>query len=279
MKFIFAILSVLILLFACSEAPSSDKKQSTATANVQVLPFQFLVDGLDRQRTVRLYLPPDYAVSEESYSVIYMLDGQNLFDQKSAYSEEWGVDETLNELAQTKDLKLIVVAIDNDADKRMNEYSPWTNKRFGPAEGELFMQFIVDVIKPYIDNNYRTLNTPQHTAIIGSSMGGLLAHYALHAYPQVFGKAAIFSPSYWYSPEVFVFSTSHKAALDAKIYVMYGGNEGDGMIVDTGNMERQLKQQGHPRYNMLFKRVVGGEHNEALWRQEFAAAVLWLFDA
>jgi predicted alpha/beta superfamily hydrolase len=269
--------SVLLLLSACTEGVKSNSEASTAAVNVEVLPLAFLMDGLDRQRKVRLYLPPDYATSSDSYPVLYMQDGQNLFDRATAYAGEWGVDESLNVLAQQKALKFIVVGIDNGGDKRMNEYSPWENKRFGPAEGEQYVNFIVEVVKPYIDNNYRTKPRPQDTAIIGSSMGGLIAHYALHAYPKVFAKAIIFSPSYWYSPQVFEFSKTHKAALDAKIYVMFGDKEGDGMIVDTGRMERQLREQGHPRENMLFKRVAGGEHNEALWRQEFSPAIQWLF--
>lgn len=275
MKFI--CLMVLCLVAACSEGPKVNEQHSTAAPNVQVLPFEFVLDGLDRQRTVRLYLPPDYDSSSELYPVLYMQDGQNLFDDKTAYAGEWGVDETLNQVAQQQGLKFIAVGVDNGGDKRMNEYSPWENKRFGPAEGELYMDFIVEVVKPYIDNNYRTLSDPQHTAIVGSSMGGLIAHYALHAYPQVFAKALLFSPSYWYSPQVFEFTQTHKAALDARIYVMFGDKEGDGMVVDTGRMERQLKQQGHPRQNMHFKRVVDGEHNESLWRQEFPAALMWLF--
>ncbi|MGO4892601.1 alpha/beta hydrolase [Flavobacterium sp. W21_SRS_FM6] len=267
------------LLLACTESSTTVSVPSTAAANVQELPFEFVVDGLDRQRKVRLYLPTDYQTSEQSYPVIYMLDGQNLFDDATAYAGEWGVDETLNQMATTEGLKFIVVGIDNGGDKRMNEYSPWVNKRFGAAQGALFTTFIVDVVKPFIDNNYRTLDDVEHTAIIGSSMGGLLAHYALHAHPQIFGKAGIFSPSYWYSADVFTYSKDHKASLDAKIYVMYGDKEGDGMIVDTTYMQQQLRKQGHPRQNMLFKRVLGGEHNEALWRSQFADAVRWLFSS
>jgi predicted alpha/beta superfamily hydrolase len=277
MKMKFVLICLLTLICGCSDEPNASKSLSTAAPNVLILPFAFVLDGLDRQRTIRVYLPPNYDRSSDAYSVVYMQDGQNLFDDSTAYAGEWGVDETLNELSQQQGLNIIVVGIDNGGEKRMNEYSPWENKRFGAAEGEQYMDFVVEVVKPYIDTNYRTLSDVQHTAIIGSSMGGLIAHYALHAYPNVFGKAAIFSPSYWYSPEVFVYTNTHKAALDAKIYVMFGDKEGDGMIVDTGRMEHQLREQGHPRQNMLFKRVVGGEHNESLWRSEFSAAIRWLF--
>ncbi|MFT6990717.1 MAG: putative alpha/beta superfamily hydrolase [Paraglaciecola sp.] len=267
------LLIVAFLLTACSEPI----KTSTVSDNVQVLPFQFIMPELDRQRTIRLYLPPSYHQSKRDYPVIYMHDGQNLFDDMTAYASEWGIDESLNQLAEKHGFEVMVVAIDNGADFRMNELSPWENKRFGEAQGEQYMDFIVEVVKPYIDTNFRTQPDRLHTAILGSSMGGLISHYAVHAYPEVFSKAGIFSPSYWYSQEVFSYTQSKKAPLDARLYVMYGDKEGDGMIADTNKMQRQLKQQGHPRKNILFKRVPEGEHNEQLWRTEFTEAIQWLF--
>ena len=269
------LLTMVLLLSACSEPT----KTSTVTENVQVLPYQFVMTELDRQRTIRLYLPPSYHHSDKRYPVIYMHDGQNLFDDMTAFAGEWGVDESLNQLAAEKDFEVIVVGIDNSADFRMNELSPWANKRFGEAQGKQYMDFIVEVVKPYIDTNFRTQSERLHTAIMGSSMGGLISHYAIHAYPEVFGKAGIFSPAYWYSQDVFSFSKLKKAQLDARLYVMYGDEEGDGMIADTDKMQRQLRQQGHPRQNTLFKRVPNGEHNEQLWRTEFSDAIQWLFQA
>lgn len=266
-------LILVTFLFACSESV----KTSTLTDNVQVLPYQFVMPGLDKQRSIRLYLPPSYQTSEKRYPVIYMHDGQNLFDDMTATAGEWGVDESLNKLAKKYDLEVIVVGIDNGGDSRMNELSPWENKRFGVAQGKQYMEFITEVVKPYIDTNFRTQPDRLHTAIMGASMGGLMSHYAVHAYPNVFSKAGVFSPSYWYSQEVFVFTQQKKASLDARIYVMYGDKEGDGMIADTAKMQRQLRQQGHPQKNTQFKRVPEGEHNEQLWRIEFSEAVQWLF--
>lgn len=267
------ILTLAMFLFACSEPV----KTSTATDNVQVLPYQFVMPELERQRSIRLYLPLSYQTSEKRYPVVYMHDGQNLFNDMTANAGEWGVDESLNKLAEKHGFEVIVVGIDNGGDFRMNELSPWENKRFGEAHGKQYMDFIVEVVKPYIDNNFRTRTDRLHTAIMGSSMGGLISHYAVHAYPDVFSKAGIFSPSYWYSQEVFPFTQFKKAQLDARLYVMYGDNEGDGMIADTAKMQRQLRQQGHPRRNTLFKRVLEGEHSEQLWRTEFSEAVQWLF--
>lgn len=266
-------LTLVMFLFACSESV----KTSTLTDNVQVLPYQFVMPELDKQRSIRLYLPPSYQTSEKRYPVIYMHDGQNLFDDMTASAGEWGVDESLNKLAEKYDLEVIVVGIDNGGDSRMNELSPWENKRFGAAQGKQYMEFITEVVKPYIDTNFRTQPDRLHTAIMGANMGGLMSHYAVHAYPNVFSKAGVFSPSYWYSQEVFVSTQQKRAPLDTRIYVMYGDKEGDGMIADTAKMQRQLRQQGHPRKNTQFKRVPEGEHNEQLWRTEFSEAVQWLF--
>jgi enterochelin esterase-like enzyme len=107
--FTFALLTFTLLLSACSEPV----KTSSVTDNVQVLPYQFVMPELDRQRTVRLYLPPSYHQSDKRYPVIYMHDGQNLFDDMTAFAGEWGVDESLNQLAKKQGLEVMVVGIDN----------------------------------------------------------------------------------------------------------------------------------------------------------------------
>lgn len=272
-----AILSIVLALLLFMSACSEPLKTNTASENVQVLPYQFVMSDLDRLRNVRLYLPPSYHTTENHYPVIYMHDAQNLFDEKTAYAGEWEVDESLNQLAEKQGFEVIVVGIDNGAELRMNELSPWENKRFGEAQGKQYMDFIVEVVKPYIDTNFRSKPERLSTAIMGSSMGGLISHYAVHAYPEVFSKAGIFSPSYWYSQDVFSFTQFKKAPLDARLYVMFGDKEGNGMIADTDRMKRQLAQQGHPRKHTLFKRVPEGEHNELLWKTQFTEAVQWLF--
>ncbi len=101
---------------------------STASKNVSIFEDNFLMPQLDRQRTIRVYLPPNYHNSEDNYPVLYMHDGQNVFDKKTSYSGEWQVDETLDKLYEEKDFSIIVVAIDNGGDKRLNEYSPWDHQ-------------------------------------------------------------------------------------------------------------------------------------------------------
>ncbi len=274
----------LCSLWACSasEPPTAATPvtavpaKSTATAGVSVLAPPLVIPGLNRERTIRLYLPPGYATSTKRYPVLYMHDGQNLFDVATSYAGEWGVDETLDALAKTTGLEIIVVGIDNGGEKRMNELNAWDNTRFGKGEGEQYMDFIVKVVKPKIDAAYRTLPQREATGIMGSSMGGLISQYAVLKYPQVFSKAGIFSPAYWPAPAVFDMTAKQPPAKDARLAIYMGGAEGDA-VGDYDRMLTQLLSQGHPAVNIWSKLTPSAQHNEAAWRAEFGAAVQWLF--
>ena len=175
---------------------------STALDNVSIISENFQIPQLNRGRKVWLYLPPDYYTSNASYPVVYMHDGQNLFDKKTAYSGEWNADETMNRLFRDKNLKVIIVGIDHGGDKRLDEYSPWVNDKYGGGEGDQYLEFITNTLKPFIDTNYNTLTDKENTAIIGSSMGGLISHYAGLKYPNIFGKIGVYSPAFWFAPEI-----------------------------------------------------------------------------
>jgi predicted alpha/beta superfamily hydrolase len=272
MKFI---LCLIVSLFFCGFA-NADSPPSTASADVHILDAMAMPE-LDRQRIVRVYLPTGYENNSRRYPVLYMHDGQNLFDNATAYAGEWGVDETMQALAKSEGLEVIVVGIDNGQEKRMNELSPWANKRFGKAEGRQYVNFMVRVLKPYIDEHYRTIADREHTAVMGSSMGGFISHYAIHQYPGVFGMAGIFSPSYWYSSEVFKHTQQNPAPASARIYLMMGGKEGKEAIDGIEKMTELLKTQKHPAESLHSEVVAGGEHNEKFWRSEFPKAVAWLF--
>jgi predicted alpha/beta superfamily hydrolase len=251
--------------------------KSSASAQVTVLSPQLTIPGLNRQRTLRIYVPPGYATSTRRYPVLYMHDGQNLFDNSTAYAGEWGVDETLDELAKAQGLELIVVGIDNGGVQRMTELNAWDNARFGKGEGKLYMDFIVNVVKPLVDASYRTLPEREHTGVMGSSMGGLISHYAILQYPKVFSKAGIFSPAYWPGPEVFALTESQPPAADARLALYMGGGEGDEAVDDYQRMVLQLNKQSHPGANLWSKLTPAAQHNEGAWRSEFAQAVSWLF--
>jgi predicted alpha/beta superfamily hydrolase len=267
--------SMLLILVGCEHNQS---KTSTATNNVEVLSQEFEMFGLDRLRKIRVYLPPNYSSSEKSFPVLYMHDGQNLFDDKTSYVGEWGVDEALNQLHNQNKLSLIVVGVDNGQAQRMNELSPWQNNKYGVAEGEQYMQFIVEQVKPYIDSHYRTLADQQNTAIMGSSMGGLISHYAILKYPNTFSKAGIFSPSFWYSEQVYKFTEQNAPDEKARLFYLMGGNEGSDSVANMEKMVHQIKRQGHSADRVFSDVVAGGEHNEQFWRANFERAVLWLFE-
>jgi len=264
---------------------TSHKKSSTATKNVIVLSKEFEIPNLNRKRTVRLYLPPGYYKSKEAFPVVYMHDAQNIFDTETSYSGEWGVDETLNKLYRDKNFKVIVVGIDNGGSKRLDEYSPWKNDAYGGGEGDDYLDFLVNALKPFIDSNYKTLTDKKNTAIIGSSMGGLISHYAGLKYPAIFGKIGVFSPAFWFAPEVKEFSKKHGGLKDTRMYFLAGGKEGSNTayneisktVKDMNTMVETLNNQGFTPENVTSKVVPEGRHNEKLWRTNFEESMLWLF--
>ena len=259
---------------------------STAQENVEILAEAFEIPQLDRKRKIWLYLPPNYDDSNSKYPVLYMHDGQNLFDTKTSYSGEWNVDETLNSLYYETGFQVIVVGIDNGGDKRLDEYSPWTNSQYGGGEGDDYLDFIVNTLKPHIDSNYKTLTDKENTAIIGSSMGGLISHYAALKYPKVFGKIGVYSPAFWFAPNVNGFSKENGNIQDTKMYFLAGGKEGNSntefqeisqTAVDMNNMIDVLTTAGFPSENIESKVVPEGKHNEKVWRDNFEEAITWLF--
>jgi predicted alpha/beta superfamily hydrolase len=268
----------VLFLSACD---SRSQPVSTAQQNVSILPA-LEMRALKRQRTVRIYLPASYALptnngeTAKRYPVLYMHDGQNLFDDATSYVGEWGVDETLNALAQSHGLELIVVGVDHGGEKRMPELNPFDSAEFGNGEGDAYLDFLVGELKPLIDQNYRTLPERANTAIMGSSMGGLISHYALARHPQIFSRAGIFSPAYWAGPQIFPMAEQQPLPPDARLYLLMGGQEGEGMVKGLDAMRATLAAQ-HPAENWQAKLVPEGIHNEGFWRAEFAEAVLWLF--
>ncbi len=281
MKHIITAIAVALLGAGChtgSEKAPAKPVASTAQPSVSLLSGELAMPGLDRKRQIRLYLPPDYATSGKRYPVLYMHDGQNLFDASTAYAGEWNIDEAMNALAKEGKLELIVVGVDNGGAKRMTELNPWDNAEFGKGEGEKYMDFVVKTVKPLIDASYRTLPDRANTAVMGSSMGGLISHYAINQYPDVFSKAGIFSPAYWVGMDAFKLVGAKPARADARLYLLMGGDEGRSMVNNVQLMATELKKTGHPEANTVLKIVQGGKHNEAFWSGEFRQAILWMFE-
>jgi len=251
---------------------------STAAENVHIVSDDFFMPQLNRFRRVWIYLPPDYDNSNKSYPVLYMHDGQNLFDTQTSFAGEWEVDETLNSLAENGVKVPIVVGIDNGGIDRIDEYTPWNNPQYSGGDGAQYMQFLVETLKPYIDQNYRTLPGRNSTAIMGSSLGGLISHYGAIKYQDVFSMAGIFSPSYWFSDSVYTFTEQTGKQDDIKFYLMCGDSEGATTVQDMNKMADLLRDAGFNSNEVTTDVIAGGEHNEYLWRTQFQKAYLWIFN-
>ncbi|MFN3753109.1 alpha/beta hydrolase-fold protein [Flavobacterium sp.] len=252
---------------------------STAAANVQILSNAFTMPQLNRNRKIWLYLPPDYFTTTKTYPVLYMQDGQNLFDNATSFSGEWQVDETLNTLHAQGNYGAIVVGIENGGALRLNEYSPWNNPSYGGGEGDQYMQFIAETLKPYVDANFRTKPEAQYNALIGSSMGALISTYGAVKYPQYFSKVGSLSPAYWFSMmnmNNYILTTTN-ALSGLRIYFVCGQNESASMVTDATTIKNNLVTKGVLSSNTLTKFDSYGTHTEAYWRGEFSALYQWLF--
>ncbi len=250
---------------------------STAAENVHIVDEAFHMPQLDRNRRIWIYLPPDYEQTQNKYPVIYMHDGQNLFDVETSFLGEWEVDETLNDLAARGYNVPIVVGIDNGANQRANEYLPYffPNLNAG-GEGDEYMAFIVETLKPFIDNQYRTLADRESTGIIGSSLGGVISLYGAIKYQDVFGKCGPFSPAYWANYEHLFADLAETGFEQAvRFYQNVGENEGEQYTQAMHQMEAALNTAGFTETRSVV--IAGGDHNEATWAGDFENAYLWLF--
>ena len=252
---------------------SKKPRISTASKNVQILDKAFLMPQLGRTRRIWIYLPAGYSTSKESYPVLYLQDGQNVFDDSTSFAGEWRVDETLDSLSSHRK-KMIVVAVDNGGNKRINEYSPYDMDRYGRGEGDLYVDFIVKTLKPFIDATCRTLKDKKNTLIAGSSMGGLISMYAVLKYPEIFGGAAIFSPAFWIAPKIFDEINKKGNQVNSKIYFYCGTQEGEMMEPDMLKVFEEMRQIS--RSPMISCIRPGGKHNEAVWEEEFPLFYLWI---
>lgn len=254
-------------------------KKNTASDNVKVLSENFSIPQLNTTRKIWIYFPPDYSNSNKRYPVIYMQDAQNLFNEATSFSGEWKVDETLNQLFKDGKPTAIVVGIENGGAERIDEYSPWKNEKYGGGKGDAYTEFLAKTLKPYIDKTYRTLPQAKNTALIGSSMGGLISFYAGLKYPDQFGKLGIFSPSFWFDFKDlnFFLNKNVKKLKSTQFYFVSGTKESEDMVSDIQKIIPILLKKGVPKTNIRTKFDEDGTHSETYWSREFGAAYLWLF--
>jgi predicted alpha/beta superfamily hydrolase len=254
--------------------PTAEKKH-TASANVHIINEKFDMPQLGRQRRVWIYLPADYASNTKKYPVIYMHDGQNLFDDFTSGYGEWGIDELMDKMPAAK--QCIIVGIDHGGEYRITEYDPYDSK-YGKGRGDDYVEFLVKTLKPYIDTHYRTKKDARHTTVAGSSMGGLISMYAVLKYPAVFGNGGIFSPAFWIAPEIFIYAQKQSLPGKARFYFVCGDSEDDAMVADMKKMADIVEAKGLDKQNIPTVIVKGAKHNEKQWNGDFPAFYNWLTD-
>lgn len=260
---------------------------STATPSVSILDFDFPIPQLNRTRRIWLYLPPDYASTAKRYPVLYMQDGQNVFDAATSFAGEWGVDEALDALHVAGDWGVIVVAIANGELDRANEYHPWPHPSFGGGEGDLYLDFLIDTLKPFIDANYRTLANGRNTGIGGSSSAGVISFYAGIREPQAFGRVLGFSPAFFVNPQLYAAALAAVPLVPPSLFTFVSdasetaGGLPPGVFADAQlEMVATLDAAGFAvPQNVRSQVLPDGAHAEWFWRREFPAAYSWLFDS
>ncbi len=256
-------------------------KRYSASPQVKIMDTAFSMPQLNRKRRIWVYLPKGYATSMKTYPVLYMQDGQNLFNDQTAASGEWGVDECLDTLQKRINQECIVVGIDNGGDKRLNEYCPYDFSTKGgfttpdqKGEGKEYVDFLVNNLKPFIDAKYRTKKGREYTFIAGSSMGALISEYAILKYPDVFGAAGIFSPSFWIAPAIYTEAENAVAKELPRFYFYAGGKESGTMISDVEKMYDVCSKKRRYEVARLLNPI--GEHKEKFWQQSFPQFYIWL---
>ncbi|WP_010231113.1 alpha/beta hydrolase [Gillisia marina] len=223
-----------------------------------------------------MYVPESYKTSTKKYPVLYLQDAQNLFDASTSYVGEWKVDEVLDSLK----LELIVVAIEHGNEKRIDELTPYPHPEYKGGEANSYLNFILKTLKPKVDSLYSTSPAVENTFIGGSSLGGLFSYYATLKHPDVFGKAIIFSPSFWYSEQIFNLTESivENSIFENQFYFRAGEKESETMVPMMYKMNDILSSKLSSNAQINIASIPNGEHNEALWAGLFADAALWLMN-
>ena len=227
----------------------------------------------DKPRRAYIYLPESYEENlDKRYPVMYMFDGHNVFlDEDATYGKSWGMAKYMEE--SNKELIIVGIECNHEGNRRLVEYAPfvYTNSEHGhiKGKGSITMNWLVKTLKPYIDENYRTLPDRKNTIIAGSSMGGLMALYGVTCYNKIFQRAAVLSPSLWVAPsKLYNLVARANMRFDTTIYMDYGSDEiknHDGSADALISMATLLLKK---RANLTFRIVPGGVHSEASWEQQ-----------
>jgi len=251
----------------------------------------FRSEHLVHSRQISVYLPPQYDWNpERRYSVLYMHDGQNLFDAATAFAgNPWECDDVADRVIRAGECEpFLIVGVGNTPD-RLSEYGHRSNpEEQGPDLAQRYGRFLVEELKPFIDHTFRTRREPQATGVAGSSMGGLISLQLCEWYPEVFGQCAAMSPSIWWDRENFLRRLSNNPhwLKTARIWLDMGGQEGASQSGISANLRRTRQLAREFRDHGLIEgvqfqyvEVPEGRHNERDWAARFDDVLRFLFPA
>ena len=287
---------VLMLAFLSANSvaatpPATGYCTSTASGDLRVHRLESRIFGNTRQ--IRVLLPPGYDAPENAerrYAVLYMLDGQNLFDAclSDVSHREWELDETVYRLIREGRIPpMIVVGVDHAGPDRAREFLPYKdfagNPDMGEPEGRRFPDFMTSEVMPSVDSRYRTLTDHDHTGIGGSSYGGSAALYALLAKPGRFGYGLLESPILAIGMGQLIRDTSPLVAMPRRVFIAFGAKEIDdpvisGKFIDLVHLlEANFRAAGYDDSNLRVVIDPDGRHSEPAWARRLPGALLFLF--
>jgi predicted alpha/beta superfamily hydrolase len=249
--------------------------KTTVYPQLEVLP-DFYSPQLDNRRDILVHLPASYSRGSRDYPVLYLQDGQNLFDPATSYAGDWRLGRVLTAAAR-QGLELIVVGVPHMGSERVNEYSPFVDPTEGGGKGDGYLDFLTRTLKPAIDRRFRSRRGREDTGIGGSSMGGLISLYGFFRRPAGFGFAAVLSPSLWFARGG-IFSRIQTAPfIPGRVYLDIGVQEGGDHVARARRMRDLLLAKGYRQgSNLGWLESRCGRHDELSWSRRFARALPFL---
>jgi predicted alpha/beta superfamily hydrolase len=268
------------------ESRRTDPERRFLSSRLHLYPSfhsRVLPDGRD----VWVYLPPGYDESPgRSYPILYMHDGQNLFDPEASFAKQrtWRVAETADAAIRAGEVEpLLIVGIANSGDRRLAEYTPTADWKLGGGEANRYGRLLVEELLPFITDNYRIKPGAPNTGLGGSSLGALATLYLGLHYEDTFGKLAALSPSVWWNHRAILALVSEAAPRlrsRPRVWLDVGQAEGDRAVADTDLLERCLRAKGwRTGVDLSYQRIAGGTHDEASWAQRVRPMLRFLFPA
>jgi predicted alpha/beta superfamily hydrolase len=233
---------------------------------------------LHNYRDVVVALPPSYAEGDREYPVVYMHDGQNLFDPATSYAGDWDLLATLRTMA-TEGHEAVVVGIANTGRFRRYEYSPFRDPKHGGGDGDRYLAFVAETVRPLVEDTVRVRRGSAHTAMAGSSLGGLISLYALYRYPEVFGSVAALSPSVWFADGAMLDLVERSGPPWGRLYLDAGTAESEVLVDGVRQLHSLLEAAGMPPERLWYIEDEGAGHHESHWGRRFRGAWPFLLGA